>query len=109
MNFCKTETKDFSRVNKLNHLTEQNNILCLTLLSTIDIVMDNVGLELISDLALSDLLVTSGMASEVRFRVKAISWFVSDTMEKDIHWTLDQLEKVEELKVRKLYFFVIRF
>ena len=46
-----------------------------------------------------NLLVSLDLASLVRFRVKDQSWFVSDTMDKDIWWTLEQLDQMEELKV----------
>ena len=36
----------------------------------IDIVMDNAGFELFSDLCLSDFLISTGIASLVRLRVK---------------------------------------
>ena len=36
----------------------------------IDIVMDNAGFELFSDLCLADFLITTGLASMVRLRVK---------------------------------------
>ena len=59
---------------------------------TIDIVMDNAGFELISDLCLSEFVVAANLATEVRLRVKCQPWFVSDTMERDIWWLLDQME-----------------
>lgn len=57
--------------------------------------MDNSGFELITDLCLADYLVSSGKGffGKVRFRVKDCPWFVSDTMEHDIRWTLDELAK----------------
>lgn len=59
----------------------------------IDLVLDNVGFELISDLCLADFLVSSHLANRVRLRVKDQPWFVSDTMIHDIHWTMDELLK----------------
>jgi len=57
----------------------------------IDIVMDNAGFELFSDLCLADFLITTGLASMVRLRVKVHPWFVSDTSKKDLDWLLGQM------------------
>jgi len=61
--------------------------------ATVDIVMDNSGFELFTDLCLAEFLVTSGMAAKVRMRVKDQPWFVSDTTPQDITWTLNQLAR----------------
>jgi len=57
----------------------------------VDIVMDNSGFELFTDLCLADFLVSSGVASKVRMRVKDQPWFVSDTTIPDITWTINQM------------------
>jgi len=57
----------------------------------VDIVMDNSGFELFTDLCLADFLVSSGVAAQVRMRVKDQPWFVSDTTIPDITWTINQL------------------
>jgi len=57
----------------------------------VDIVMDNSGFELFTDLCLADFLVSSGVATKVRMRVKDQPWFVSDTTIPDITWTINQL------------------
>jgi len=49
-----------------------------------DVVVDNAGFELVTDLALADHLVTSGAAGRVTFRVKAHPTFVSDALENDL-------------------------
>jgi len=59
--------------------------------ATVDIVMDNSGFELFTDLVLADFLVSSGAAAKVRMRVKNQPWFVSDTTPYDVTWTLNQL------------------
>jgi len=61
--------------------------------SIIDIVMDNSGFELFTDLCLADFLVTCGAAAKVRMRVKDQPWFVSDTTPHDITWTMNQLAR----------------
>ena len=58
----------------------------------VDLVLDNAGFELVADLALVEFLVSSGLADRVRLRVKCQPWFVSDTMEVDLDWTLQQME-----------------
>jgi uncharacterized protein with ATP-grasp and redox domains len=61
--------------------------------ATVDIVMDNSGFELFTDLCLADFLVSSGLAAKVRMRVKDQPWFVSDTTAQDITWTINQLSR----------------
>ncbi|KAG1678797.1 hypothetical protein FOA52_012837 [Chlamydomonas sp. UWO 241] len=55
----------------------------------VDIVLDNSGLELYSDLCLGDALLACGLADEVVFHGKPFAWFVSDTTEKDFAETLN--------------------
>lgn len=59
----------------------------------IDIILDNSGYELITDLCLAEFLVASGLATTVHFHGKAFPWFVSDTTQKDFYSTLTQLEQ----------------
>ncbi|XP_071776682.1 damage-control phosphatase ARMT1 [Centroberyx gerrardi] len=56
----------------------------------VDIVLDNAGFELVSDLVLADFLVSSGLAREVHFHGKSIPWFVSDVTASDFQWTIRQ-------------------
>ena len=64
--------------------------------SIIDIVMDNSGFELFTDLCLADFLVTCGASAKVRMRVKNQPWFVSDTTPHDITWTMNQLNRTTQ-------------
>jgi len=57
----------------------------------IDIVMDNAGYELFTDLCLADFLISFNSAIKLRFRVKNQPWFVSDTTKSDFFWTLNNL------------------
>uniref|UniRef100_A0A1Y1NDN9 Sugar phosphate phosphatase n=2 Tax=Photinus pyralis TaxID=7054 RepID=A0A1Y1NDN9_PHOPY len=57
----------------------------------IDIVLDNSGYELFTDLCLADFLITHKFARSIRIYVKNMSWFVSDVMKRDFDWTLRQL------------------
>lgn len=80
---------------------ERHNILidhtekvrCWTMggLTRADFISDNVGLDLLFDLALADLLLNQGWAEQVRFHLKAQPFFVSDAMPQDLHRTLDRL------------------
>nr|XP_061785703.1 damage-control phosphatase ARMT1-like [Nerophis lumbriciformis] len=57
----------------------------------VDVVLDNAGFELVTDLVLADFLVSSGLAREVRFLGKSFPWFVSDVTANDFHWTIRQI------------------
>ncbi|XP_022624475.1 protein-glutamate O-methyltransferase isoform X1 [Seriola dumerili] len=56
----------------------------------VDIVLDNAGFELVTDLVLADFLVSSGLAREIHFHGKSIPWFVSDVTANDFQWTIRQ-------------------
>lgn len=60
----------------------------------VDIIVDNAGFELITDLALAQYLVDSGIASCVTFQLKSHPTFVSDAMEKDL---LEHVEHYAQL------------
>ncbi|GAX79057.1 hypothetical protein CEUSTIGMA_g6497.t1 [Chlamydomonas eustigma] len=55
----------------------------------IDIVLDNSGLELYSDLCLADVLIHYGLADEAVFHGKPFGWFVSDTTREDFSETIE--------------------
>lgn len=57
----------------------------------VDVVLDNSGYELFTDLVLVHFLLRHNFAGRVRFHVKAIPWFISDVMHTDFAWTLEQL------------------
>eukprot|EP01031_Cornospumella_fuschlensis_P032752 gene32752-39592_t len=57
----------------------------------IDIVLDNAGYELVSDLFLVYLLLVLGVAGEVRLHTKAHPTFVSDATTADVLFTIDYL------------------
>lgn len=56
----------------------------------LDIVLDNAGFELVTDLVFADFLVSSGLVHEVHFHGKSFPWFVSDVTANDFHWTIKQ-------------------
>ena len=57
-------------------------------LSRIDIILDNAGIELTSDLLLADYLLTTGVAAHVALHAKAHPTFVSDATRRDILKTI---------------------
>lgn len=59
----------------------------------VDFILDNAGYELFSDLILAEYMVEQGLATKVRFHVKAHPWFVTDVTEQDFKWTLEYLSK----------------
>lgn len=59
--------------------------------AVIDIINDNSGYELFTDLCLADFIIEHQLAARVNFNVKAIPWYISDVTPKDMRWTLDTL------------------
>ena len=68
---------------------------CCSFQVRIDIVLDNSGYELYTDLILADFLLKSGIADQVYFHPKAIPWFVSDVTPQDFHLLLNTLSESE--------------
>lgn len=60
---------------------------------TVDIILDNGGLELFTDLILAEYIIEKGMASKVCFHAKAIPWFESNITEDDFHSSLKYLSQ----------------
>jgi uncharacterized protein with ATP-grasp and redox domains len=54
-----------------------------------DIIVDNAGFELVTDLALAQYLIQSGIAKTVTFQLKSHPTFVSDALAKDLIETVD--------------------
>lgn len=63
----------------------------------IDIVVDNAGFELISDLCFAEFLLSAGLCSSVHFHAKAFPWFVSDVTKTDFDWTLDMFGQINHI------------
>jgi damage-control phosphatase, subfamily III len=57
----------------------------------VDFVLDNAGFELFVDLVLAGYLIETGLAGEVVMHGKAIPWFVSDVVAKDVDYLLKVL------------------
>ncbi|MEM1125573.1 MAG: damage-control phosphatase ARMT1 family protein [Bacteroidota bacterium] len=60
-------------------------------LRQVEVVLDNVGLELLADLALADYLLRAGVAGRVRLWAKRHPTFVSDATPHDVEQTLQRL------------------
>lgn len=63
--------------------------------SHVDIILDNSGFELFTDLILADFLVSSGMTEQVIFHPKDMPWFVSDVTPHDFFFTLEALQSAD--------------
>jgi len=68
----------------------------------IDVWADNAGFELVTDLALADGLLATGLADPVVLHVKAHPTFVSDTTVGDVHSTLARLATDADAATRAL-------
>ena len=66
----------------------------------VDMIGDNAGFELVTDLALLDYLLTTGAAHVVTLHLKAHPTFVSDAMSKDAHDTVEFLLLEDDDAVR---------
>lgn len=75
-------------------LVDDSNMVWSTLRKTtasrVDLVLDNAGFELVTDLVFADFLVSSGLVREVHFYGKSFPWFVSDVTAHDFQWTVRQ-------------------
>ena len=68
----------------------------------IDFICDNTAPELLFDLALADWLLSSGLAGRVIFHTKPQPFFVSDTMNPDVHAAIDALARSAEPELQAL-------
>ena len=71
-------------------------------LQRVDFVNDNVGLELLFDLALADFLLLQRWTPEAVFHLKDRPFFVSDAMPKDVQATVALLRATPDAAVRAL-------
>ncbi|NJN26160.1 MAG: protein-glutamate O-methyltransferase family protein [Cyclobacteriaceae bacterium] len=76
----------------IDHSEAIADLICRGL-SRIDLILDNAGLELFSDLLLARELVHSGLVNEVTLHAKAYPTFVSDATLADIRFLLDTLRE----------------
>ena len=61
-------------------------------LERVDFICDNVGSDLLFDLALADFLLQQGWARQIHLNLKKQPFFVSDAMPSDARYTLDLLK-----------------
>lgn len=59
----------------------------------VDIIFDNSGYELFTDLCLAHILMKFKLATHIRFHAKRIPWFISDVMKHDFNWLLEEMAK----------------
>lgn len=71
-------------------------------LGRIDFILDNAGFELVSDLFLTDFLLSSEMVQTIYLHVKEHPYYVSDTMEKDVFNTIAWLGEQAEPALQQL-------
>lgn len=69
--------------------------------SRIDLVLDNAGFELVTDLLFVDYLLTTETADTLCLHPKVYPIFVSDVIPADLEWTLDQLAAGENQALRE--------
>ena len=70
-------------------------------LERVDIILDNSGLELFTDLVLADQLISQHLVKRVILHAKAYPTFVSDATREDIHHLLDYLKYNGSLYLQK--------
>ena len=75
-----------------NHLYDQEAFL-LNFDVTIDLVLDNAGFELLTDLCFADFLISKRFCSRLVLHLKCLPWFVSDATKEDFQWLLAQLSQ----------------
>ncbi|XP_020373813.1 damage-control phosphatase ARMT1 isoform X1 [Rhincodon typus] len=80
-------------------INKKKNKTSETTCTRIDIVLDNSGFELVTDLILADFLITSGLADVIHFHGKNIPWFVSDITRKDFDWTLKTMKEADHMQI----------
>jgi uncharacterized protein with ATP-grasp and redox domains len=68
----------------------------------VDFLLDNAGVELVGDLGLADLLLTTGAAQTIRFHLKPHPYFISDTTIQDVHSTVAALARQADPPTRQL-------
>uniref|UniRef100_A0A8C0XHD0 Sugar phosphate phosphatase n=4 Tax=Castor canadensis TaxID=51338 RepID=A0A8C0XHD0_CASCN len=90
------DLKPFIVVNELEHLwtllSRYRKTRAKASAVRMDIVLDNSGFELVTDLVLADFLLSSKLAAEIHFHGKTIPWFVSDTTLHDFSWVIEQVK-----------------
>lgn len=58
----------------------------------VDIVLDNAGYELFTDLSFAAFITSQKFTTKIRFYVKRYPWYVSDVTVNDFHWTIETMK-----------------
>ncbi|SNX86661.1 uncharacterized protein MEPE_05370 [Melanopsichium pennsylvanicum] len=74
-----------------NHLDQAWNKISSLKAGRVDIVLDNAGFELVTDMIFADWLLTTPHVAEVVFHPKNMPWFVSDVTPPDFRHTIESL------------------
>jgi uncharacterized protein with ATP-grasp and redox domains len=82
--------------------TDQARELIAGELERVSFINDNVGMDLLFDLALADFMLRQGWARGVAFYLKGHPFFVSDAMPKDVLKTLSLLQTSSSSKMQEL-------
>ncbi|XP_059032754.1 damage-control phosphatase ARMT1 [Mustela lutreola] len=94
------ELKPLILVNDMEHLwsllTNCKKTREKASITRVDIVLDNSGFELVTDLVLADFLLSSQLATEIHFYGKMIPWFVSDVTIHDFNWLIEQMKESDD-------------
>ena len=85
----------------VDHTRDVREILAVGL-QRVDFANDNVGLDLLFDLVLTDFMFAQGWVEKVVFHLKDRPFFVSDAMPKDVRATLALLDAASDAGVRGL-------
>ena len=85
----------------INH-TDQVRELLAARVQRADFINDNVGSELLFDLALADFLLREGWVRQVTMHLKNQPFFVSDAMQDDVQSTIAILKVVPSVSMREL-------
>ena len=86
------ELDDSSERLLIDHTQAVWQLLTADRVRRVDLVADNSGLELLSDLALLDLVLSRGLVDTAHLHLKRQPYFVSDAMVKDLMATLSALQ-----------------
>lgn len=79
---------------KSNKLTNKKH-------TRIDIVLDNCGIELASDLILADFLLRHNFADQVFLHAKRFPWFISDVTKDDYDYLIQQFRTENSISIDK--------
>lgn len=87
------DVENFNKELLVDHTKEIWEILSVEKSDKIvDIINDNSGYELLCDFVLADFIIHHKLAKKIRFRVKAIPWFISDVLPSDFKFTISELK-----------------